>query len=86
MAAVLAASAMFSAGQSPGVVSAQRTVQASQGQQDKAPLPSSGGQQVRSFALPRSAAVAYSRFGAPIWMGTAKRGNRRNRSRFNYNR
>lgn len=41
--------------------------------------------QVAQYHLPRSLA-AYYRQSQPVWLGTAKRGNRINRSRWNYNR
>jgi hypothetical protein len=86
MASLLAAAAMFSAGQSPST-GGQNAVRATQGQnKSDAPLPPSVNNQVRNFSLPRFGAVVTSRYGAPIWQGTEKRGNRRTRSRFSYNR
>lgn len=81
MGAMLAAATLFAV-PTPATRNVTSVVQT--GQKDQAPV-TINNMQVNTFAIPRTGAV-YSRYGGPIWVGTAKRGNRRNRSRFNFNR
>lgn len=87
MGAFLAAAAMFSAGQQPTTGGQSAVIRAMQGQQkDNALAPVSMTLRGPNFALPRMAVVHGRGGNGPVWMGIQKRGNRSNRSRFNFNR